>query len=132
MDRRSLSPLLGAKKEVEWLKAQYQGSYYIGLSASEKAFRAQSASHHIIHLAMHGLIYDKQPRNACLVFSQNNDSLQEDALHSYGLTNLDLNASLLVLSACSTADGPYYSGEGVMSMAKGFMYAVASRIISSL
>ena len=132
LDRQSLSPLLGAKKEVEWLKAQYQGSYYIGLSASEKAFRAQSASHHIIHLAMHGLIYDKQPMNSCLVFSQNNDSLYDDALHSYELTNLDLNTSLLVLSACSTADGQYYSGEGVMSMARGFMYAGASSVLSSL
>ena len=81
---------------------------------------------------MHGLIYDKQPMNSCLVFSQNNDSLYDDALHSYELTNLDLNTSLLVLSACSTADGQYYSGEGVMSMARGFMYAGASSVLSSL
>ena len=45
---------------------------------------------------------------------------------------LDLDANLVVLSACSTAEGELEPGEGVESLATGCMYAGARHVIASL
>ena len=51
-------------------------------------------------------------------------------LHS--IYNLDLNAKLAVLSACRTGTGKLSKGEGIMSLARGFLYAGVPGIIMTL
>jgi len=46
--------------------------------------------------------------------------------------DLDLNADLVILSACETSDGKLVAGEGVMSLASGFTFAGVPSTISSL
>jgi CHAT domain-containing protein len=45
---------------------------------------------------------------------------------------LKLGADLVVLSGCRTAVGRQLEGEGTMGLARGFMYAGASRVVASL
>ena len=45
---------------------------------------------------------------------------------------LDLNADLVILSCCRTAVGRDYRGEGLASLARGFMYAGAPRVVATL
>jgi len=45
---------------------------------------------------------------------------------------LDLKSDLVVLSACETGYGKFQQGEGVMSLARSFMYAGTPSLIVSL
>ena len=60
------------------------------------------------------------------------DSTEDGLLHTYELYNLNLNAQLACLSACNTGFGQVRSGEGMVSLAKGFYYAGVSNIMMSL
>ena len=46
--------------------------------------------------------------------------------------NLNLNADLVVLSACETALGKEIKGEGLIGLTRGFMYAGTPRVVASL
>lgn len=53
-------------------------------------------------------------------------------LRLHEIYNLDLDADLVVLSACRTALGKEVHGEGLIGLTRGFMYAGASRVVSSV
>jgi CHAT domain-containing protein len=57
---------------------------------------------------------------------------QDGFLRLNEIYNLRLNADLVVLSGCQTALGKAISGEGLVGLARGFMYAGAPRVVASL
>ena len=81
---------------------------------------------------MHTLINDVDPMASKLVFTLNNDSTDDGFLNTYEIYNLDLNAELAVLSACKTGMGKFSKGEGIMSLARGFLYAGVPGIVMTL
>ncbi len=82
---------------------------------------------------MHALIDDENPLSSKLIFDQNNsDTIEDGFLHTYEIYNLNLNAELAVLSACKTGTGKLSKGEGIMSLARGFLYAGVPGIVMTL
>ncbi len=61
-----------------------------------------------------------------------NSSESDSDLHLYEVLNLDINAILVVLSACETGSGDLQEGEGIMSLTRGFHYAGTPALIMSL
>ena len=74
----------------------------------------------------------ENPGFAHFLFSESGEAEEEDRLYHYEVANLDLQAQLAVLSACETGQGKYEEGEGVFSLARGFMQAGVPSVVMSL
>lgn len=130
--RESLQPLPQALREVKSISALLGGSYFVGEEVTEQAFKKHSASAGIIHLATHALLNEEYPAYSRLVFADSQESDEDGFLHIYEIYNMRLNADLVCLSACNTGLGKNYKGEGVMSLARSFMYAGVPNLMMSL
>jgi len=88
----------------------------------------------IVHFATHGLINNLHPELSGIVLSLVDEQgrPQNGFLRLYEIYNLRLGADLVVLSACQTALGKEYRGEGLVGLTRGFMYAGAPRVVASL
>jgi CHAT domain-containing protein/uncharacterized protein HemY len=88
----------------------------------------------IVHFATHGLINNQHPGLSGIVLSLVDEQgrPQNGFLRLYEIYNLRLGADLVVLSACQTALGKEFRGEGLIGLTRGFMYAGAPRVVASL
>ncbi|HEY6401243.1 MAG TPA: CHAT domain-containing protein, partial [Blastocatellia bacterium] len=92
------------------------------------------ARYRIVHFATHGLINSQHPELSGLVLSlvDENGKPQDGFLRMHEISNLEMPADLVVLSACQTALGKEIKGEGLVGLTRGFMYAGAERVVASL
>jgi CHAT domain-containing protein/Tfp pilus assembly protein PilF len=88
----------------------------------------------ILHFATHGIVNAAHPGLSGLVLSGFNINGQPQSafLRAHDLYFTKLGADLVVLSACETALGREIRGEGLMGLTRGFFYAGANTVISSL
>jgi len=133
---KELRSKLGALKfnvsEAKTIQKIIGGKLLIENNATEEKFITEAPFYKIIHLATHGKANDKIGDNSFLAFSALSDSLENGLLYNRDLYNLQLNADMAVLSACETGIGELQKGEGIISLARGFSYAGAKSIITSL
>ena len=127
-----LEMLPGALNEVNKIASLLGGETKTGEEATESNFKSLAKDAEILHLATHTIIDDENPLYSKLVFSSENDSNEDGLLYTYELFNMDLKADLVSLSSCNTGMGKYYKGEGVISLANGFMYAGIPNIMMSV
>ena len=127
-----LNPLKHTRQEVEQIHDTFDGEIMEGKYATESNFKANSEKFNLLHFAMHTLINDEDPLNSKLVFSLEGDTIDDGFLNTYEIYNLKLNAELAVLSACKTGVGKISKGEGIMSLARGFLYAGVPGIVMTL
>ncbi len=129
-----LVPLKYITTELQNISSIVDCDRYEGYDATEKAFREEAPHYDILHLAMHTLINDDNPLYSQLVYALNNDTLEanDGLLNAYEIFNMQLNARMAVLSACNTGYGKMRKGEGIMSMARGFIFAGVPSIIMTL
>ncbi|MEM9821268.1 MAG: CHAT domain-containing tetratricopeptide repeat protein [Bacteroidota bacterium] len=111
--------------EVETIQSLLKGSAYLSSIASKESFLNVINQTQIIHLATHACVDDVDPMLSKIYFN-------DDHLSSYDLYNLKVNADLAVLSACNTGSGKLVKGEGVLSLARGFIHAGCPSVLMSL
>jgi CHAT domain-containing protein len=104
-----------------------------GTGASEQAVRDLMTDSAVIHLATHGVLRDdNRSAESYLMLSKSGADPERDGqLTTDEIYGLNLDADLIVLSACRTASGPV-TGDGVVGMTRAFFYAGARSIIASL
>ncbi|HEX9984263.1 MAG TPA: CHAT domain-containing protein [Thermoanaerobaculia bacterium] len=87
-----------------------------------------------IHFATHGVLDGTHPELSGVVLSlvDRKGRPQDGFLRLHDVYNLDLPAELVVLSACQTALGKDMKAEGLIGLTRGFMYAGAARVVSTL
>jgi CHAT domain-containing protein len=67
-----------------------------------------------------------------MAFTQKNDTLEDGLLNTYEIYSMKLNCRMSVLSSCNSGSGKLQRGEGVISLARGFIYAGCPSIIMTL
>jgi CHAT domain-containing protein/tetratricopeptide (TPR) repeat protein len=129
--RETFVPLLWNQREVANISKIAPGKSYLGTDATESRFKSEAHNYQVIHLAMHAFTDDQEPLQSKLVFSRENNSLEDGYLHAFELYEQKLAASLVVLSACNTGGGRIMKGEGTMSLARAFAYAGVPSVVMS-
>ena len=127
-----LNRLLNSGKEVTAIEHLFNGRAYLGEQATKSRFLSEATNYEIIHLAMHTVINDSLPMFSELLFYDDGIQNTDTKLHTYEVFGLKLKADLVVLSACNTGSGRLQKGEGIMSLARGFIYAGAPSIVLTL
>ncbi len=121
-----------ARQEAEFVAGITKGKLYEYSDAKESVYKAESGKYDIIHLAMHTLLNDKDPMRSTLIFSPETDSTEDGFLKTYEVYALPLRAKMVVLSSCNTGTGFLYSGEGILSLARGFIYSGSKSVVMSM
>ena len=121
--------LLGTVNELESVYRWFRGKSFTGESATETNFRLSMQEPAIFHLAMHSVSDSANSRYSYLLFDTHRDTLEDGRLYNYEISLLRLKSPMVVLSACNSGTGTLYHGEGLMSLARGFILAGASSVI---
>jgi CHAT domain-containing protein/tetratricopeptide (TPR) repeat protein len=120
---------------VQWFKNKLSGQLtrvYVGDAATEDKLKSSKLAHsRYVHFATHGVVNKELPSLSGLAFGQETND-EDGVLYLGEIYNLKLNADLVVLSACETANGKWVEGEGLISFARGFLYAGARSLLVSL
>ena len=130
--RNQLNPLYYTQEEVQSIQSIIGGDILFGQKATEKAFLDKAKGYKILHLATHGKVNDRMSDYSFIAFTEIKDTIENEWLYNSELYNMQLNSELVVLSACETGIGKVNRGEGIMSLARGFSYAGAQSIVTTL
>ncbi len=122
-----LLPLPQTEHLVKTLSRLYgpdRSKVYVRSEAREDRAKREAGSCRILQFATHGILDDTNPMYSRLVMSQSGVGDHEDGmLEAWEIMKLDLNAEMVVLSACDTARGRVASGEGMIGLAWAFFVA---------
>jgi len=119
----------------EFKKKKHKATLLSKKLANEDNFKKYCGSASIIHIATHGISSNSDPSESRLLLnpSQNERNSKSDGfLFLDEIFDLNLTADLVVLSACKTGTGKIVSGEGIMALPRGFIYAGVPNVIASL
>ena len=107
-----------------------QSRVLVRKQASETAFKQYGADFSYLHFASHGQFDAAAPLKSALLLA--GDAQNDGRLTVGELYSLSLDADLVTLSACETGLGKIASGDDVVGLARGFLYAGSRSIVASL
>jgi CHAT domain-containing protein/Tfp pilus assembly protein PilF len=146
-DGRLITPLPGTEREVKaiyelFTQQNQPAKYYLNDQANESTVKSINLKpYKYLHFATHGLTDEDRPTNSCLILAQNptpnpspngeGSASPDNLLTSSEMYGLELDAELVVLSACQTGKGTLKAGEGIIGLTRGLLYAGARNLLVS-
>lgn len=131
-DQSGYEPLNFAEIEVNRIGELFKNSnIFIGDEASEARFKEMASSFDIIHVACHTDLNSAYPLFSCLLLTPGEDEDGRLEVHEI-FSEIDLNAYLVVLSACETGLGRLTTGDELVGLSRSFIYVGTPSLISSL
>lgn len=130
----ALGALPDAEHEVDALRAFYDPRQSLVLErdqATEARTKIALRDASVAHFATHAILDDANPMYSRLMLARDGDAAEDGWLESWEVERLDVNADLVVLSACETARGRVGGGEGVVGLSWSFFLAGASSTVAT-
>lgn len=124
--------LMGTTVEAKQIGKMFGASRSLvltGAAANEETFKSTAGRFDIIHIASHGLMDNDRPLYSYLLLSR--DKQDDGLLEAREIVRLNLQADLVVLSACETARGRIGAGEGIVGLSWAFFAAGCRTMIVS-
>ncbi|MGC1199306.1 MAG: CHAT domain-containing tetratricopeptide repeat protein, partial [Geitlerinemataceae cyanobacterium] len=138
-----LSSLPGAQTEAKQIAQLLGTEPLLGNAATEPAVTARMQTARIVHLATHGILDDAGGMGSSIALtpaSRGNPPVvapsfaptdSDGFLTAQEILGLNLNADLVVLSACDTGRGKI-TGDGVVGLSRSLLTAGVSSLVVSL
>lgn len=123
-NQQNLPDLVASDQVMQSLKIYSSSDIMIGEEATKENFYDYCANYEIIHLNTHAGI-DTITETPWISFQESKLNLDE----LYGIHN---QAELVILDACKTNNGTNASGEGIISLSRGFFYNGSKSVLASL
>ena len=124
--------LPAAQAEAQDLQAMFArtSELFVRRAATETLIKERAYDFSHIHVASHGEFSADAPLESRLKLAT--DDKNDGMLTVSEIYGLRLNANLVMLSACETGLGRISSGDDVVGLTRGFLYAGAQNVVGSL
>ena len=127
--KQKLSPLPGAEAEAIAIAPLLNTQAILGAQGTKAAIVQKMPQASIIHLATHGLLDDVRGLGSAIALAPS--GTDDGLLTAEEIFDMKLQASLVVLSACNTAEGRI-TGDGVIGLSRALISAGVPSVIVSL
>jgi CHAT domain-containing protein len=129
-----LTPLPRTQDEVQHIAGLFPAGrckVLLGSEATEAAIKRESLGRYRrLHFASHSVVDEKSPWRSAVVLGPGGG--EDGFLEASEIYELDVDCELVVLSGCLTGRGQLLSGEGIVGLARAFLYAGARSAVVSL
>jgi CHAT domain-containing protein/tetratricopeptide (TPR) repeat protein len=127
--KQTLSSLPGAEAEANAIAPLLHTQAITGAQGTKAAIVQKMSQASIIHLATHGLLDDVRGLGSAIALAPSGND--DGWLSAEEILKLKLQANLVVLSACNTAQGRT-TGDGIIGLSRSFISAGVPSVIVSL
>lgn len=117
-------------KSLQAIQDKVGGKLLLDNMATMDVFKELASKYDIIQLATHAEANTSTGDFSFIVFADGQGDY--DSLFVKDLYLIDLMAEMVVLSACETAVGKLHKGEGIISLARGFLQSGAQSVLTTL
>lgn len=137
MMNTSLASLPDAERQVKALGTLFganRSRIYTRAEAAESKFKSEAGAYRILHIASHGILDDRNPMYSHVLLAGDGARTptgEDGQLEAWELMNMNLRASMVVLSACETARGQVSAGEGVIGLSWALFVAGSPTTVAS-
>ena len=131
---RGLPRLPGARREAVSVAEMLGSKPLLGPAATREAVVAKMQHASTVHLATHGLLEHGNERGlpgAFVLTPDGTGEIDDGLLTADRIANLDLQAELVVASACDSGSGRL-TGDGVLGLSRAFLTSGAGTVVVSL
>lgn len=119
-----------AEREARRLAEACGVTALVGADARKSDVVSRMKTARLVHIATHGNVDDASPLYSFVVLAP--DGEKEGLLYAHEIAELDLQADLVVLSACNTGLGRQVRGEGVVGLTWALFAAGSPASVVSL
>ncbi len=125
-----LEDLPNVGEEVSRITRRGKSVGYREEQATEAVFRKRAEQAHVVHIASHAEVRPELPLYSRIALSPGEG--EDGVLHLYEILTANVNADLVVLSGCSTADGGRRDGEGLIGLQYGMRASGSGATLATL